>query len=42
MDIGVTIKKLRQKKGITQYHLAECLNVSMQTISRWETGDSLR
>ena len=38
MDIGGTIKKLRQKNGITQHHLAECLNVSMQTISRWETG----
>jgi len=38
MDIGTTIKKLRQKSGITQQHLAEYLNVSMQTVSRWETS----
>ncbi|MBE6022690.1 MAG: GNAT family N-acetyltransferase [Cellulosilyticum sp.] len=38
MYIGETIKKLRQKNGITQHHLAECLNVSMQTISRWENA----
>jgi RimJ/RimL family protein N-acetyltransferase len=38
MNIGATIKKLRIKNGITQHQLAECLNVSMQTISRWETS----
>lgn len=38
LNIGATIKKLGQKNGITQYQLAECLNVSMQTISRWETA----
>jgi len=38
MDIGATIKKLRIKSGITQHQLAEYLNVSMQTISRWETS----
>ena len=38
MDIGATIKKLRIKNGITQNQLAEYLNVSMQTISRWETS----
>jgi RimJ/RimL family protein N-acetyltransferase len=38
MDIGTSIKKLRIKSGITQHQLAECLNVSMQTISRWETS----
>lgn len=38
MDIGASIKKLRIKNGITQHQLAECLNVSMQTISRWETS----
>jgi RimJ/RimL family protein N-acetyltransferase len=38
MDIGASIKKLRIKKGITQHQLAEHLNVSMQTISRWETS----
>ncbi|QHQ62919.1 helix-turn-helix domain-containing protein [Anaerocolumna sedimenticola] len=38
MDIGASIKKLRIKKSITQHQLAEYLNVSMQTISRWETS----
>ena len=38
MDIGATIKKLRIKSGITQHQLAEYMNVSMQTISRWETS----
>jgi RimJ/RimL family protein N-acetyltransferase len=38
MDIGKTIKKLRLKSGATQQQLADCLNVSMQTISRWETS----
>lgn len=38
MDIGATIKKLRMKQGLTQHQFAEYLNVSMQTISRWETS----
>lgn len=38
MDIGASIKKLRIKNGITQQQLADCLNVSMQTVSRWETS----
>ena len=38
MNIGASIKKLRIKNGLTQYQLAEYLNVSMQTVSRWETS----
>lgn len=38
MDIGASIKKLRIKNGLTQNQLAEYLNVSMQTVSRWETS----
>ena len=38
MDIGRTIKELRQKKGITQEELSETLRVSVQTVSRWENG----
>lgn len=38
MNIGATVKKLRLKNGITQQQLADQLNVSMQTISRWETA----
>lgn len=32
------IKKLREKKGITQQQLAEILDVSEKTVSKWETG----
>jgi len=38
MNIGIKIKKLRLKSGITQQQLADRLNVNMQTISRWETS----
>jgi len=38
MNVGLSIKKLRITNGLTQYQLAEILNVSMQTISRWETS----
>ena len=42
VKIGNFLKKLRKEKGITQEQLAEILNVSGRTVSRWETGDSLR
>lgn len=35
---GSTIKELREKKKITQAELAERLNVSDKTVSKWETG----
>ena len=38
MDIGKTIKELRQKRGITQEEFSEALRVSVQTVSRWENG----
>ncbi|MDE6519618.1 MAG: helix-turn-helix domain-containing protein [Ruminococcus sp.] len=31
---------LRKQKGLSQEELANCLNVSRQTISKWEVGDS--
>ena len=40
--IGSFLKKLRKEKALTQEQLAEQLNVSARTVSRWETGDSLR
>ena len=38
MDIGRTIKELRQKRDITQEEFSEALRVSVQTVSRWENG----
>lgn len=35
---GAVIKELREKHELTQYELAEKLNVSDKTISKWETG----
>lgn len=39
--IGSFLKELRKEQGITQEHLAEKLNVSGRTISRWETGSNM-
>ena len=41
IKIGNFLKALRREKGLTQEQLAERLNVSARTISRWETGVSL-
>ena len=38
-DFGERISMLRKKQGLTQLQLAEKLNVSNKTISRWETGE---
>ena len=42
MNIGTNLQFLRRQQKITQEHLAERLGVSRQTVSRWESGDSLR
>ncbi len=34
-------KTLRRQKGFIQEELAARLNVVRQTVSKWETGDSL-
>ena len=39
-SIGDRIKEYRQKNRMTQEHLASCLNVTFQTVSKWETGVS--
>ena len=39
--IGAFLRTLRREKGITQEELAESMNVSRRTVSRWETGANL-
>lgn len=41
IKIGTFIKELRKEKGLTQEQLAEILNVSGRTVSRWETGTNI-
>ena len=36
-----TLKELRKNKGISQYDLADALNISRSVIAKWETGLTL-
>lgn len=38
---GITIKNLREKKGLSQTDLADILGVSSKTVSKWETARGL-
>ena len=38
---GAFLKELRKEKEFTQEQLAEKLNVSRRTVSRWETGSNM-
>ncbi len=40
MEFHNKLYNLRKQKGLSQEELANRLNVSRQTISKWETGDS--
>ncbi len=40
-NIGNIISKLREEKGLTQKELADKLNISDKTISKWETNANL-
>ena len=40
MEIGNKIHQLRKISGMTQEQLSEKLNVSRQTISKWESGNT--
>ena len=39
--IGLFLKELRNERGLTQEQLAEKLNVSNRSVSRWETASTL-
>ena len=39
--VGNFLKELRKEQNITQEQLAEKMNVSRRTVSRWETGNNM-
>ena len=41
IKISAFLKELRKEKNLTQEQLAEQLNVSGRTVSRWETGTNM-
>lgn len=40
MEFNNRLYQLRKQKGLSQEELASRLNVSRQTVSKWEIGDS--
>ena len=40
VEIGEKIKSFRKKRDITQEQLAEYLNISFQSVSKWERGEA--
>ncbi len=42
IKVGRFITKKRKEQNLTQEQLAERLGISNKTISKWETGGSLR
>ena len=41
MEMGKEIRRLRTDRGLTQEALAAALNVTAQTVSKWECGNSI-
>ena len=41
MNLGESLLNARKSKGLTQEAAAEKLGVSRQTVSKWETGETL-
>lgn len=41
VKIGSFLRELRKEKGLTQEQLAEQLNTSNRSVSRWETGSNM-
>lgn len=37
MDISTRIRELRKKQGLNQFELAEAIEVSVDSIRRWES-----
>lgn len=42
MTLGEKIYILRTENGMSQESFGDSLGVSRQSVSKWETGDSLR
>ena len=42
MTLGENIVRLRTRKNWSQGDLADALDISRQSVSKWETGGSLR
>lgn len=40
MKMNAVIKKLRNAKGLTQEQLSDLVGISLQTVRRWEWGES--
>jgi len=40
-EMGAVIRRLRKERNLTQEELAELLNVSNKTVSKWESGSGL-
>ena len=41
MELGKKIYQLRKLSGMTQEQLSEKLNISRQTLSKWENGTGM-
>ncbi|HIR48528.1 MAG TPA: helix-turn-helix transcriptional regulator [Candidatus Faecimonas gallistercoris] len=41
MSLGEKLLKLRKKKGLSQEEVADILHVTRQTVSKWETNQSM-
>ena len=41
MNLGTNLYNARKKSGLSQEEVAEKLGVSRQTISKWETDETL-
>ncbi len=41
MDLGKNLSAARKKKGMSQEEVAEHLGISRQTVSKWETNETL-